>query len=354
MTRSLRLPLGLAMLAALAAGAAMLPVLQSGGWSLSALAHVNASTGMGRAARAIDPDFRTVQTGAYDGQFYWGVAVDPLASGHVHRSFDKASYRYGHPLYGWLAWLVSAGRARAAPAALAFVGLVSLVAGAFCASMLGRDRGGSGWEGVLVALNPGLITAAANDLAEPLAAFLMVATFTALGRGRPRLAWVALALLPFAKEPLLLVAIGVALYELVRGRAVRSLAFAAAVVPAACWWVYLRIHLGQWFTSGGTALGSPFAGWSAALFEGKLRPSAVGSVVVVFVLVLLLVFLLVAAARALRTLGALELSYLGLAIVACCLAANATVAFSTALRNTSLLLVLAPFAFFGLRARSTS
>ena len=53
---------------------------------------------MGAAARTVDPHFHTVHPGAYDGQFYWGIAIDPLATGDVHRSFDNASYRYGHPL----------------------------------------------------------------------------------------------------------------------------------------------------------------------------------------------------------------------------------------------------------------
>ena len=339
----MRLPLGLAGLAVLAAGVAMIPTLRSGGWNVSALAHVNAATGLSAAARTMDPGFRTVHTGAYDGQFYWGIAVHPLPSGHVDRLFDKASYRYGHPLYGWLAWLLSGGRPRAAAAALVIVSLVSLLAGAFLASVLGRARGGSGWEGLFVALNPGLIIAAANDLAEPLAALLMLAAFTALARGRVWVAWVVLALLPLAKEPLVLVVLGVALCELLRRRPARSLSFAAAAIPALCWWIYLRIHLGQWFTSGASALGTPFAGWNAALLEGKLRPPAGGSAIAIAALVALLALLVFSAVRALGSAGAVELSYLALAIVACCLAANATIAFSTALRNTSLLLVLVPF-----------
>ena len=66
-------------------------------------------------ASALDPGFRGVHSAGYDGQFYWGIAVDPLALGSVHRYFDKPSYRYGHPLYGWLGWLVSGGQATAAP-----------------------------------------------------------------------------------------------------------------------------------------------------------------------------------------------------------------------------------------------
>lgn len=345
------LPFGLAVLAVLVAGAAMIPTVRSGGWNVSALVRVNAATGMGAAAKRVDPRFRTVHVGAYDGQFYWGIAVEPFPSGRLFRSFDKASYRYGHPLYGWLGWLVSGGQSRAAAAALVVVSLGSLFGGAFLASILGRARGGSGWEGLFIALNPGLIGAAAHDLTEPLAAFLVVSVFMALSRGRLLVAWLLLAMLPLAKEPLLLVVLGVVLYEGFHRRTVRAVCLAAAVIPAICWWTYLRIHLGEWFLSGGSALGAPFAGWDAALFEGKLRPSPVGNAVAIAALVVVLALFVFVAVCSLRVLGALELAYLFLVIVACCLAANATVAFSTALRNTSLLLVLVPFVLIDVRSK---
>src|SRR5258707_4766307 len=100
-------PVACAALALCAAVLALLPVLRPAGWSLTALPRVDANTGMGAAARALDPSFHTVVTGAYDGQFYWGIAVHPIATGDVHQSFDTASDRYGHPLLSWLRWLVS-------------------------------------------------------------------------------------------------------------------------------------------------------------------------------------------------------------------------------------------------------
>ncbi len=314
---------------------AMIPTLRSADWSLSALPRVDAKTRMGAAARALDPGFRTVHPGAYDGQFYWGIAIDPLATGTLHHAFDKASYRYGHPLYGWLAWFLSAGRARAVPAALAAIGLASLFAAAVAAAALGLGRGRSGWEGLFVALNPGLISSAGHDLAEPLAAALMLGAFVALAGGRRAPALVCLALLPLAKEPLVVVPLAVVAWELVQRRRRRAAALATAVIPALLWWTYARIHLGAWFTSGDTALGKPFAGWYRAfLDQGNAGDIAV---------VALLVLLVLAGLRALRVRGPVELSYLALAAFTACLAANATVAFTTALRNTAFLLVLVPF-----------
>ncbi|HJX46618.1 MAG TPA: hypothetical protein VJ375_02140, partial [Gaiellaceae bacterium] len=116
-TRSQALvPAACGVLAVLAALVALIPVLRPVGWDLTALPRVDDNTGMATAARRVDPGFHTVKTGAYDGQFYWGIAVDPIATGDVHQAFDTASYRYGHPLLGWIGWLFSAGRARGAPA----------------------------------------------------------------------------------------------------------------------------------------------------------------------------------------------------------------------------------------------
>lgn len=330
--------LGCGLLALLVAVIAMVATLRPAGWSLSALPRVDSKTGMGAAARALDPSFRTVHPGAYDGQFYWGIAIDPLATGTLNRAFDKPSYRYGHPLYGWLGWLLSAGRARAVPAALAAIGFVSLFAAAVAAAVLGLGRGRSGWEGLFVALNPGLISSAVNDLAEPLAAALLLGALVALVRRRWAPAWVCLALLPLAKEPLIVVPLAVVLWELGQRRRRFAAGIATAVIPALLWWTYARIHLGAWFTSGDSALGMPLSGWrSAVLGHGRSGDISLT------VLVAFLVLLVLGGLRALRARGPVELSYLALATLAVCLAPNATAAFTTATRNTAFLLVLLPF-----------
>jgi hypothetical protein len=251
--------------------------------------------------------------------------------------FDKASYRYGHPLYGWLGWLFSAGVARAAPAALAAVGLASLLVAAAAAALLGLSRGGSGWEGLFVALNVGLIGAAVHDLGEPLAAAVLLGGILAYLRDRHGAAWICFALLPFAKEPLLLVPLAVVAWEFAHHRRRGAALLALTPIPAVVWWMYARIHLGAWFTSGDTALASPFSGWGHALF----RAHASGWTVAI--LVALLVLLALAALRAFRVRGPVELAFVALAAIAVCLAPNATVAFTTALRNTSFLVVLLPF-----------
>jgi hypothetical protein len=334
--------LGCGLLAVVLAILGMITTLRGADWSLTALPRVDSQTRLGAIARTFDPGFHTIHPGAYDGQFYWGIAVDPLAIGHVHQAFDKASYRYGHPLYGWLGWLFSAGRPRAVPAALAAVGLVSMFAAAAAAAALGVGRGRAGWEGLFVALNLGLISSIAQDLAEPLAAALLLGALLAYVRERRVAAWLCFALLPLSKEPLLLVLVGVVVWELVQRHLRVAAMFAAAAIPATLWWVYARVHLGAWFTSGSSALGEPLVGWSRTLFGADGRQGETRGVAVA-ILVSLIVLFLLGVVRALRKRGPVEFAFLGLAAIAACLAPNSTAAFSTALRNTAFLFLLVPF-----------
>jgi hypothetical protein len=319
----------------------MIPTLRNAGWSLTALPRVDSTTKLGAAARAVDSGFHTVHPGAYDGQFYWGIAVDPLATGHVHTAFDKASYRYGHPLYGWLGWLFSAGQARVVPVALAAVGLVSMFVAAALAATLGLGSGRFGREGLFVALNVGLISAAAHDLAEPLAVALLLGAVAAYVGGRRAFSWFLLALLPLAKEPLMVVPAAVVVWEFTQRRLQRAALFAATAIPAALWWTYTRVHLGAWFTTGDSALGPPLVGWWRTLFGPNVRHQHARGLAVAMLVALIFVSALVTV-RAVRQRGPIELSYLALAALAACLASNATLAFSTALRNTAFLIVLIP------------
>jgi hypothetical protein len=333
-------------LAVILAIAAMIPSLRPAGWSTTALPRVGAGTPMGREAKAIDPSFQLVDQGSYDGQFYWGIAVDPIARGSVHDSFDTASYRYGHPLFGWLGWLGSAGRARAAAPALAVLGVLALFAAAVAAAALGR----TGAEALFVALNPGLLYAADHDLAEPLCVALLLTALYGHVQNRRMLLLVSLALLPLAKETLVLVPLVLAVWQLLRRAPLLDAArLAATVLPAVAWWIYARLTLGAWFTSGDTALGAPFAGWAHALaqagrhsYDADAGLNQLGEATIV-VLVVLLAVLALAGLSALRRRGPIDLVYLSLAAVALCLAPIATVLLRDALRNTAILLALVPF-----------
>jgi hypothetical protein len=344
-------PLTAGALALAVVSAVLVPSLRPAGWNVTVLPRVGAVGPLAAAAERVDPGFHTVHTGAYDGQFYWGIAVDPLATGDVHRALDEPSYRYGHPLDGWLGWLFSAGQARAAAAALLGVGLASFAAAAAFAAYLGRRRGSAGFEALLVIANPGLLYAAVHDLAEPLTAALTLGSLAAYSSGRRRVALAGCALLPLSKEPLVVVPLALAAWELWRRRAGWrcALPFVATLLPSIGWWIYARATFGAWFTSGDSALGAPFAGWKRAIVDAGvhgLDPNALQNQIgeeALIVLVSLVALVGIAALFALRARSPVDLVYLPLAALAVCLAPNATVILRDALRNTSLLVALAPF-----------
>ena len=222
MAASRLVPVACGAVALAAAIVALVPSLRPVGWNLTALPRVAEHTEMGKAARERDPGFYLVPAGGYDGQFYWGIAVDPIAQGDVHQAFDTASYRYGHPLFGWLAFAASVGQARAVPAALLVLGVGSLVAAAVLAAVLGLARGGSGWEGLAVGVNPGLVYCSVHSLTEPLSAALLLGALFAYARGRLAAAAVCCGLLVLSKEQFVLVPLALAGWEVVRSRRARG------------------------------------------------------------------------------------------------------------------------------------
>jgi hypothetical protein len=352
-----RVQLACGALALTLTGVALVPLLRPVGWNVTALVRVaSLGTPMGERAHAIDPRFRTVSNG-YDGQFYWGIGIDPLATGYIHQRFDNASYRYGHPLLGWVAWLLSADQRRAVPGALLAACLVSMFAAGAAAARLGQRLGSSGWEGLFVALNPGLIFAATHDLTEPLSAALMFAGLLAYLRDRRGLAAVWFALLILSKEQFALVPAALAAWDLVRAprRPVRALVLGASILPAVVWWTYARLQLGDWFTSGSWVLGAPLAGWRRTLTDAGVWSYAqgyyqflTGEAILPIVVPLLALFAL-AGVLALRRRGPIDAVYLVLGLLVLCLGWNATYILRDALRNVALLLALVPFVIFSNR-----
>jgi hypothetical protein len=345
-------------LAALAsAGAGVVASLHWEAWDTSALVRMHGNLPLAKLALHDDPTFRLRESsGFYDGAYFYAIARDPIATGSAHHLLTEAPYYWGHPAYGWLAWLASAGgRPRAVPGALLLVGLLSIFVAGAAASMLARSIGWSSWGGLVVALNPGLVYAANADTSEPLGAALLLGGLAAYARGRRALALVLLAALCFVKEPLVLVPIALAAWELWRWR--RPPFFAAAVVPAAVWWLYLRIHLGAFpFGQGSSRLTVPLSGWKRALIDAaaqswnpgidtaQLGQAAVALIIVVGAAIV------VAAIYALRASNVVHPAFLALAALYACITPNGVQYPKDLIRELALVLTLLPFA---IAARAT-
>jgi hypothetical protein len=216
------------------------------------------------------------------------------------------------------------------------------------ASALAVSLGWTAWGGLAVALNPGLVFSVNVDTTEPLGAALLVFGLVAQRSRRPTLAFVLFAALCFVKEPLVLVPLAIAAWEYWRSR--RPPWLALSVVPAALWWLYLRVHLGAFpFGQGTERLTAPLLGWARALSAAaaqswnpgvdtaQLGQAAVPLIIVVGLLIL------VAAIRALRLRTTVDVALLVLAALYACGSTNAFQYPKDLIREPALVLLLVPF-----------
>jgi hypothetical protein len=230
-------------------------------------------------AQSHDADFKFVHPHAhYDGVYFYAVALDPFARGEAHELIDKSAYRYGHAGYGWLAGIVSLGRAGAVPFALMVLALAGIGVAAGSLSLLLIDHGASGWGGLAVAFNPGLIYSATAVTSEPVGAAFLVTGLLLWLRGKLIAGALVLAALCLVKEPFVVVPGGLILWELVaaartrvRGDLVERIALLAiGPITFAAWYLYLRRTFGVWpFQATEGFFWAPFIGWGQSIKDAS-------------------------------------------------------------------------------------
>lgn len=239
---------------------------------VSQLLHIADTDAIAQLVRELDPDFKFV-TGVehYDGVYYYAIALDPFALGQAHDLIDLAGYRYGSPLWGWLAGLFSLGNPVALPLVFWFMTLASLFGAGYLLSRLVASGGGSAWWGLAVAASPGLLYSSTTLLTEPMQLAMVCAILLWWGRGEKGSAWVLAALVVVTcllKQQLILVPFALLLhtaYRMLRGRSVNWPGAVALVAgPAAyfgwSFFVRTRFSAEQLAYSAGN-IGFPFLGW---------------------------------------------------------------------------------------------
>lgn len=253
-----------AVLALFAGGMVAGSILSANRGNVSTLVRMARSDALLTRAQEIEEDFHTASLPAhYDGVYYYAIALDPFATGEEHGLIDLAAHRYGHPAYGWLARVASLGNDKWIPEALLGLSLLGMAVGAYVVSRLASAlQLGSPWAGLLVALNPGLLFAVAADTSEALStAFLALALWFWL-RNRRILATPFLVALCFFKFQLVLVPVGLGLWELIRSLRTRPWVIpwktltllSIGPVLFALWQIYVFDRLGEWPTSLGPEL----------------------------------------------------------------------------------------------------
>lgn len=252
--RSWRVPAWCAAIAVATAGAAVLATISIAGWDPTVLVRMAEEEPLAPLARETDPDFKFVHYhGRGDGVSYYAIARDPLARGPERDLFTWPAYRYGHPGYSWLAWVLTLGNAALIPYAFLLLNLVGMGVAGAAAALVARQLGYTEWAGLAIAVNPGLVYSATIDTSEPVAAALLLVALLLWLRGRWKAALPVIAALCFMKEWFVLVPVGLALWELLRFARTRRPelrlrcgALVLTIVPFGLWYLYVLLHFGEW------------------------------------------------------------------------------------------------------------
>jgi len=254
----------------------------------------------------------------YDGQWFLGLAYDPLLRDHLATGFDMPRYRAGRPLQAMAGWLLAGGRSAAIPTALLAVGPLALGLGAAASGRVLAGFGRSRWWGLGFALIPGVAVGVAFGTAEPLGLALVVVGLSLALDGRLPAAGLAFAGAGLTKESYLVFAGATALWVLLSaGRAMWArLAGAVWLVgpgmaALGLWWAYVaRMIPGSAADAkAAEAVGLPLAGWGPTLAQvvrGRYVPDFPVGPFGVLMLVGSLALALAAVAVGLRRRGLLD------------------------------------------------
>ncbi|MEY2434897.1 MAG: hypothetical protein QOC92_4622 [Acidimicrobiaceae bacterium] len=177
----------------------------------------------------------------HDGQQFYAIARAPMHLQEVASHLDRPYYRLQHPLLSWLAWLLHPqGGGTGLIFALFAVQVLAMLGGGVALGALSVSLGGPVWLAAAFPLLPGALSSARITGADSLACALAIAALAFAVRSRWVPAIVLAVLAVFAKEAVLLLLVGFALWRRTR------LDVALVAVPAAiaaAWAVFLRIEL---------------------------------------------------------------------------------------------------------------
>jgi hypothetical protein len=163
----------------------------------------------------MSPPISHVPLRGYDGQFYYRFALNPF-NWHPTAYGITVDYNYRYTRLGYplVTWLLSAGQHQLVPAALIAVNLVCVAVLGWLGAMFARQAGRHALWGLLFAGYFGLVISVGRDTSEPLADACMLGALLAYRRSRYLLAAVLLAYGVLTNEPILVMAVGIALTRL--------------------------------------------------------------------------------------------------------------------------------------------
>lgn len=161
------------------------------------------------------PRIQHVSSAGYDGQFYYRFALNPFNwHATAYGITVDHNYRYTRIGYPLIAWLLSAGHAAVVPVMLVMVNLACVAAIGWLGAVFARDSGRHGLWGLLFVAYFGLVISVGRDTAEPLADACLLAALLLYRRKRYIPAALLLMYGVITNEPVLIMAVGIALTRL--------------------------------------------------------------------------------------------------------------------------------------------
>jgi hypothetical protein len=168
-------------------------------------------------------DLPHVNYKGYDGQFYYRLALNPFNWHQTAYGITMDyNYRYTRIGYPIVAWIVSLGQHHLVPIALVVVNLVCVAIMGWLGGKFARESGRHALWGLLFVAYFGLVISIGRDTSEPLADACMLGGLLAYRHSRYILAAVLVMYGVITNEPILVLAVAVALtrlYQMYRGQA---------------------------------------------------------------------------------------------------------------------------------------
>jgi hypothetical protein len=194
----------------------------------------------------------------YDGQFFHYIAHDPLMTRNFVKSIDAPRLRYRRILVPALAFVLALGQDRAIDLACVAAFELSVFLGAYWLSRFAAARGLSAAWGLLFCLVPAVPISADRLTVDAALAACCTGFALYLWERADHKLFAVLTAAALVRETGLLLTAAFVLFLVGTRDFRRAILFSTAVIPAACWYVFVELHT----SPGGEAFISP------ALFAG--------------------------------------------------------------------------------------
>lgn len=216
-------------------------------------------------------------SGGYDGQFYYRLALDPFTSKRTDFgvTLDIPSYRHQRILYPFMAWALSAGNTNLIPWMMLLINYSALCFLGWLGGVYAQTFKQHALWGLFLSLYPASLLSLTRDLVELLEVSLLVSSLLLLHRGKQLWGAILLTLATLTKETALLLA-GASMLSYVVGwrggekESMRWRYFTLPIVIFLIWQTALLINWGELpVLASKMGFGIPFSGFISFFLDAS-------------------------------------------------------------------------------------